>query len=260
MTRPPEEVARENGVDIETLRNSDSLLTRAKLQFLIMWWYLPTIPKRLRQTPKYLVESRTHLFAVLILIGYFTVKLLAYTNFESILTYTVLPTSTNPLQFWTFVGSIFAHLTIIHACVNVMILLAFGPYLERILGRERYTYAVLGIGGLAAFVQLLPPMLMGWQSTSVIGASGAVAGVIGMLSVYKPETKIPLFFVIPIPFWLLGPLYIWFSLALLAGGGFMFMGIAHIAHIVGAFSGMLLGAWWRFNGVGDESVDMPSVV
>jgi membrane associated rhomboid family serine protease len=78
-------------------------------------------------------------------------------------------------QWWRVLSSAFLHDGVAHLLSNMVVLLLAGPALERLLGRAR-TLTVYGaalLGGALAGLVLLPP------TTSVVGASGAVFGVLG---------------------------------------------------------------------------------
>ena len=136
---------------------------------------------------------------------------------------------------WTLVTSIFLHAGFLHLLVNGMVLFFFGPTLEMRIGRRRFLYVFLGAGILAAAAQLL--ILSG--DPVVLGASGAILGVLGSLTVLAPRIPVLLFFLIPMPLWVVTAGFGVLSAALV----FFDPGapIAHMAHLTGVVVGLAYG-------------------
>jgi membrane associated rhomboid family serine protease len=140
---------------------------------------------------------------------------------------------------WVPVTYMFLHADLMHLAVNMLILFFFGPPLEaRWGGREFVTfYFVCGLGG-AAMSFLLP-------GAPIIGASGALLGVMVAFAMNWPDAPIYVWGIFPIKAkYLVGFFVIMDILGARAGaqGG----GIAHFAHLGGALTGFLyLKADWR---------------
>ncbi len=136
---------------------------------------------------------------------------------------------------WTLLTSIFLHAGFLHLLVNGMVLFFFGPALEMRIGRRRFLYLFLGAGILATAVQLLfiPSDIV------ILGASGAILGVLGTLTILAPRLPVLLFFFIPMPLWMVtvGFGAISVILAFFAPGG----SIANIAHLTGIVVGLTYG-------------------
>jgi membrane associated rhomboid family serine protease len=85
-------------------------------------------------------------------------------------------------QPWRMISSMFAHSpsSILHVLFNMYSLFVFGPILERLLGRGRFfaLYLISGFGGSVAVLWLAP-------STAVLGASGAIFGLLGAFFVIQ---------------------------------------------------------------------------
>lgn len=81
---------------------------------------------------------------------------------------------------WTMVTAMFLHGSIPHIALNMFSLYIFGSILERSLGRWRFLalYLISGFGGSVA-VLLLAPL------TAVVGASGAIFGLLGAFFVIQ---------------------------------------------------------------------------
>lgn len=83
--------------------------------------------------------------------------------------------------------SLFLHGSLLHLGGNLAFLLAFGDDVEDKLGSLRYLGFYLACGGVATFGQaLLSPR----SAIPLIGASGALAGVLGAFLVYFPRARL----------------------------------------------------------------------
>ncbi len=147
----------------------------------------------------------------------------------------------------TFITSTFLHAGFIHIAGNMLYLFIFGPAIEERLGTPRYLYFYFA----AAIAAGLATVAMGPESrVPVIGASGAIAGVLGAYFVIYPRGRIttilPLFFFwpmveIPAYFYLL----FWFVAQLGAGifsgaQGPTVGGVAFWAHVGGFLFGVAI--------------------
>lgn len=145
--------------------------------------------------------------------------------------------------------SMFLHGGFLHIAGNMLYLWIFGDNVEDRLGHARYVvfYLVCGFGAM-----LTHAFFNANSNVPAIGASGAIAGVLGAYLVLYPKqrvtTLIPIFFFIMIreipAIFLLG---FWFVLQLFAGVGSLGVpdadttgGVAYFAHIGGFILGMFL--------------------
>ncbi len=142
--------------------------------------------------------------------------------------------------------SMFMHADILHLGFNMLFLWVFGNNVEDRLGRIRFPLFYLAAGLLAAYAHIL---FSGDSFVPIVGASGAISGVLGAYIVLWPRATVvsilPLgffFTTIRTPAWV--ALGLWFvvqifgSLAGLGqiGGG----GVAYLAHIGGFVAGLVL--------------------
>lgn len=97
----------------------------------------------------------------------------------------------SPIQIVTY---FFNHGSIQHILFNMLALYFIGPHVERVLGSNRFTtfYLFCGIvsGILLAFLDPSP--------VGVVGASGAILGVMVAFALFFPREKFLFYFVIPI--------------------------------------------------------------
>ncbi len=140
--------------------------------------------------------------------------------------------------------SMFLHGSWLHLLGNMLFLWVFGNNVEDRLGRIRFLLFYLACGFLAAYgFALASPNSV----TTLIGASGAIAGVLGAYLVLFPRARVTslvpflLFFPIRFPAWVV--LGSWFLLQYFyfqgAGVG-EGAGVAYLAHVVGFIAGIIL--------------------
>lgn len=127
-----------------------------------------------------------------------------------------------------------------HILGNMLFLYVFGTRVEERLGHVRYLVAYLVFGYISAYGYALTDPD---ATTPLLGASGAIAGVLGAYLLINPRGRVlgTLFFVIPIrmPAWVvLGSWFILQWLSLEAGSQ---DGTAYAAHVYGFIAGMLVG-------------------
>jgi membrane associated rhomboid family serine protease len=164
------------------------------------------------------------------------------------LTWGLVPVNliTHPAAYWlTIFTSMFLHGGWFHILSNMWFLFIFGDNVEDRMGRGRYLIFYL-LSGTAA--GLLESFVLSNSSIPSIGASGAIAGVLGAYLVSYPRARIasivPIIFIftimeIPATIFLL----FWFVLQLFSGwlslDGSSAGGVAWWAHIGGFVFGML---------------------
>jgi membrane associated rhomboid family serine protease len=105
---------------------------------------------------------------------------------------------------WQLATYMFLHGGIFHIVFNMLALWMFGAELERIWGTRYFLkfYFVTGIGAgaLTVLFSLLPfPFAQQVQHSVIIGASGAVYGLLLAYAMYFPDRPIYMYFVFPIP-------------------------------------------------------------
>jgi membrane associated rhomboid family serine protease len=141
------------------------------------------------------------------------------------------------------ITSMFIHGSWLHLLGNMLFLAVFGNNIEDRMGRLRYLFFYLLCGFVAAYgFSALQPN----STNTLIGASGAIAGVLGAYLVTFPRARViglvPILFFIPfwLPAWIV--LGFWFLLQYMyfAGIGVSAGGsVAYGAHVVGFIFGAL---------------------
>ncbi len=146
----------------------------------------------------------------------------------------------NPFYVWTWVTSIFAHGGVLHIVFNSIVIYFFGRLVEQYLGWQKFAALFIVSGILAGGGQVLSNMLID-VPIGVVGASGAALALLGVLTVLNPNLTVYLYFVLPLPIWVLSGGTVAISLFLIVGGDPGAGGIAHMAHLVGILVGLAYG-------------------
>jgi len=167
-----------------------------------------------------------------------------------------------PSNWWTIVTYMFVHAWVAHLAFNMFTLWMFGPRLEQVWGTRSFTHFFLwcGVGGAIGH-------LIFAADTSVVGASGAISGVLVAYALRWPDDEVFVFGVIPMKSrWLIASMLGMNIIFALSPGS----GIDWSAHVGGmAFGWVLLklssvGGLSRVRGwvssIPEESEDMPRAV
>jgi membrane associated rhomboid family serine protease len=152
-----------------------------------------------------------------------------------------------PLYVWTWFFAVFAHGGLFHIAANAIVLYFFGPLVERRAGTRAFTALFVVSGVTAGFAQIGIGALLG-DAAPVLGASGAVLAIMGVLTVLNPGLRVYLYFLIPVPLWLLTLGFAGFSVFMIGVGGAGGGGIANFAHLAGLVIGLAYGERLRRTG------------
>ncbi|MBT0956092.1 rhomboid family intramembrane serine protease [Alphaproteobacteria bacterium KMM 3653] len=165
-------------------------------------------------------------------------------------TYGLVPAATEPMDFIT---SLFMHGGWMHLIGNMLFLWIFGDNMEDELGHFGFIAFYLAAGVLASLAHVaIEPT----SRVPLVGASGAIAGLMGGYLLLFPKAKVDVIFIFvvffkiwPIPAWIV--LGVWFGLQLLNGASNgVGAGVAYWAHVGGFVAGilMILPVWLREGG------------
>lgn len=138
---------------------------------------------------------------------------------------------------WTLVTYIFIHAGLFHLLFNMIVLYYAGTTLERRVSNRQFLliFFVSGILSAIGYTVLSQPTFGITQG--LIGASGAVYGVLAALTVLEPDLRVYLYFAIPMK--------LKYFLLLVALFDFLMINssdmIAHTAHLSGLFVGLYMG-------------------
>lgn len=153
----------------------------------------------------------------------------------------------NPLYVWTWVTSIFAHGSFGHILINSIVLYFFGPLVERRMSPKKFV-ALFVLSGMAAGLSQIGAAIVLGETSAVVGASGAIMALMGILTVLNPNLRVYLFFIIPMPLWLLTIGFALYSVFIAIGAGIGAGQVAHLAHLVGLVIGLMYGEKLRREG------------
>jgi membrane associated rhomboid family serine protease len=159
----------------------------------------------------------------------------------------------NPIQIFTYM---FLHSGTRHIFSNMFGLFMFGPMLESFLGSKRFLilYIVSGVGacllhgGISLYeISQIPIDSAEYtimMSIPMVGASGAIFGMLGAFARLFPNTEMIIFpLPIPVKAKYLVSLYALFEI--FSGLYNVMPGVAHFAHIGGLIFGVLLINYWN---------------
>ncbi|MBN2008501.1 rhomboid family intramembrane serine protease [candidate division KSB1 bacterium] len=146
---------------------------------------------------------------------------------------------TSHFYVWQLGTYMFLHGGFIHILLNMFILWMFGCEIERYMGEREFIryYLICGVGGGLVHVLIQPSSM-----TPVVGASGAIYGLLAAFAMLFPDRRImlfPFFISLKAKHWVL----IFLGITLLFGFTGRQDGVAHFAHL----GGMLVGfAYFKF--------------
>jgi membrane associated rhomboid family serine protease len=157
----------------------------------------------------------------------------------------LIPEAPGPSPIYlTLLSSMFMHGGWLHLGGNMLFLYIFGDNVEHYIGSLLYLAFYLVAGIVASFAQILV------DPNSVIpnlGASGAIAGVLGAYLVLFPRNRVVVFlfrFLVPVP--ALVAIGLWAVLQFINGIGSIAVtaetgGVAYLAHVGGFITGLAVG-------------------
>lgn len=137
------------------------------------------------------------------------------------------------LQPWTLLTYIFLHGSFTHLFSNVFSLFIFGSILEKVVGYRNFLKVFFFIGILSGAFGI-------FFYNSVIGASGSVFGVIGVLGILRPKMTV---WALGVPMYMIATIIVYAVMDL--AGAFFPSDVAHIGHISAMVIGIIIGLFWR---------------
>ena len=164
----------------------------------------------------------------------------------------------DPTAWTTVLTSMFLHGSTMHLLGNMLFLYVFGDNVEDALGHGKYLvfYLLTGAAAALAHAYVNPASIV-----PMVGASGAISGVLAAYLAYYPRaevtTLVPIFIffrVLQVPAWLM--IGWWFLLQVLLSAGDCAMtaardgakeggGVAYLAHVGGFLAGFILVRFFR---------------
>ena len=136
--------------------------------------------------------------------------------------------------YWQFFTYQFVHGDFFHLAFNMLALFFFGVPVERKIGTKEFILYYLLIGTIDGVLSFLVYAVTGFYIISLVGASGAIFGVLLLYAVIYPNSVVYLWAVIPVPAPLLILGYAVIELISIFSLG---DGVAHLTHFIGLLAG-----------------------
>lgn len=158
--------------------------------------------------------------------------------------FAIYPISDPNFIIWQPFTSMFLHGNLVHLLLNMIVLWSFGTQLYQMIGYKKFMILYFISGILSGGCWLL------FGTGAAVGASGALCGLIGAYLIISPNTKVLLFFIIPmkIKYFIFG-----FGICSLIYAILQYInpsygfGVGHIVHLGGLVIGYVLTLYWRNN-------------
>ncbi len=161
----------------------------------------------------------------------------------------VIPHGPVPFPVWlTLITSMFLHGSPLHLIGNMLYLWIFGDNVEEVLGTVRYVIVYLSCGLIASLSQIAanPDSLI-----PTLGASGAIAGIMGLYLMWFPYNRVRVLVlrvIVEVPAVVV--IGLWIAFQVWQGAGSIRHlgergGVAHLAHLGGAVAGVIVAYFFR---------------
>jgi membrane associated rhomboid family serine protease len=144
---------------------------------------------------------------------------------------------------WTLLTSMFLHGSWMHLLGNMLYLWIVGDNVEEVLGSFRYIVVYLACGLMGSLAQIaVDPQ----SNIPTLGASGAIAGIMGAYVFWFPQNQMRVLvfrFITVLPAWIV--IGGWIALQIWMGAGSLQRagsggGVAYMAHVGGALTGLFV--------------------
>jgi membrane associated rhomboid family serine protease len=136
-------------------------------------------------------------------------------------------------SYWTIVTAMFVHANFLHIFFNMLTLYFFGTFCLQLIDTKWFLVVYI-LGGISGNILFL---LIGPENSAVVGASGAIYAIGGVLVMMRPSLRVYLYFLIPMPLWVV--IILGFVITAFSGG------VAWQAHLGGLIVGLIAGFLFR---------------
>lgn len=143
-------------------------------------------------------------------------------------------------KFYVVITAMFLHAGFLHIANNMIALLFLGSAVESKVKSWQFLLVYFVAGIVASFSLFLGGLFGYGSDTLAVGASGAIAGIIGLGTFVSPGKWTMFPFIIPVPFVIAGAVFFLTTSTLLFVQGT----VAYPAHLFGIFSGAAFGLAW----------------
>jgi membrane associated rhomboid family serine protease len=154
-----------------------------------------------------------------------------YLRIPFIENFVLFPIQSGYFQPYQLLSYMFLHSSVTHIVFNMIGLLVFGPNIENKFGTSKFIkiYLIMGlISGLSSIIFINNP---------VVGASGAIWGIMMLFALFNPNDLLYIYFIIPVKAkFIIGTFFtIELYLSIMGSND----GVSHVAHVAGALTGAL---------------------
>ncbi len=137
--------------------------------------------------------------------------------------------------YWQFFTYMFTHASFWHLLSNMFALFVFAPVIERKIGTGEFLLFYILVGVLSGIASYFTYWYSGMYYTVLLGASGAIYGLMFLFTMLFPEAVLLIFGLIPIRAPLLILIYFFIDFF----GMFSTDGVAHLVHLYGLLFALL---------------------
>ncbi len=137
--------------------------------------------------------------------------------------------------YWQFFTYMFTHASFWHLLSNMFALFVFAPVIERKIGTGEFLLFYILVGVLSGVASYFTYWYSGMYYTVLLGASGAIYGLMFLFTLLFPEAVLLIFGLIPIRAPLLILIYFFIDFF----GMFSTDGVAHLVHLYGLLFALL---------------------
>lgn len=179
---------------------------------------------------------------IIMFAGTWAAERLANTNIMGI--FALYSPASSLFRFWQPISYMFMHGGFFHILFNMYTLVIFGSVVEQIIGPRKYLvfYLLSGLG--AAALHLCIMKWMGAPNIPMVGASGAIYGVLIAYALLFPDSRMTLLFP-PVTLSAKWMVAIFAGIELFTGVTGSVEGVAHFAHLGGMIVGLLIILYWK---------------
>ncbi|MCL1818348.1 MAG: rhomboid family intramembrane serine protease [Spirochaetaceae bacterium] len=146
-------------------------------------------------------------------------------------TFALIPVFVRTGSLWQLVSYMFLHADMWHLFFNMLGLFFFGIHIERHMGSREFLLFYFVCGAAAGIFSFAAYMISGHYGVVLIGASGAIYGVLLAFAAFFPRAEIYVFGIIPIRAPILVLIYAGIEIFNQVAG--RRGGIAHLTHLAG---------------------------
>ena len=145
------------------------------------------------------------------------------------------------VEVWRWVTYQFLHATPGHLLFNMFVLFQFGPLIERELGSRRFLVFYLCAGAAGGVLYTLLALAHVLEVGFLVGASGAILGLLGAGAVLYPNLRVLFMMIVPMSLRLLAIICVAFSVVMILAGQNAGGEVAHLAGLAVGVGYILLG-------------------